>query len=187
MKRRYVVFGLSAVLAISLAVPALGGPGNPVATVSKGAKKIAKEALNAANKAQQDATAAQQTANQAQQAASAAQTSANNALNQAQAANTAAQNAQATADSKVDGLEQIIGPGSATNSTNKADVASCSAGKEVTGGGYFTGGAGSNDVTATFNGFFYNDGWIASMAEIGAGTADTWSVTAEAVCASDPS
>jgi hypothetical protein len=185
---------MSAVLALSLAVPALGGPDNPVATASKGAKKLAKQALNAANKAQQTADTAQQTANQAQQTATGAQSTATNALNQAQAANTAAQaantaaqNAQATADSKVDGLEQIIGPGSGTSSTNKGDTAACSSGKEVTGGGYFTSGAGDNDITATFNGFFYNTGWIVNMEEIGGGTADTWQVTAEAVCASDPS
>ena len=39
MSKRYTVLGLSVVLALALAVPALGGPTNPIASISASAKK----------------------------------------------------------------------------------------------------------------------------------------------------
>ena len=75
MKKRYVVLGLSAVLALGLAVPALGGSG-PTATTSASGKKTAKKALKKAKKASKQATAAQGDANDALAAANGAQTAA---------------------------------------------------------------------------------------------------------------
>jgi len=52
MKKRYTVLGLSLVLALALAVPALGGPSNPIASVSASVKSIANKALKKAKAAQ---------------------------------------------------------------------------------------------------------------------------------------
>ncbi|HET7509963.1 MAG TPA: hypothetical protein VFJ65_06915, partial [Solirubrobacterales bacterium] len=73
MSKRYAVLGLSIFLALALAVPALGGPANPVANISASAKSIA-------NKALKKAKAAQQTANAANSAAAAANSAASSAL-----------------------------------------------------------------------------------------------------------
>ena len=42
MRKRYTVLGLSAFLAIALAVPALGGPSNPIAHTASALKKAKK-------------------------------------------------------------------------------------------------------------------------------------------------
>jgi hypothetical protein len=105
MKNRYLVLGLSVVLALALAVPALGGPSNPVASLSASAKSVANKALKKAKTAQKKAEAAQTTANSAQSeantantAAGKAQTTANSALTAANSAGTAAKTAQTAAD-----------------------------------------------------------------------------------------
>jgi hypothetical protein len=112
MKRRYVVLSLAAVMALALAVPAFGGPTNPLAAIT-GVKKTANKALKlakAANKtagaASSAAAAAQSTASgasteaaSASKAAKAAQTTANEGVTAAKAAQTAANNAQSTANS----------------------------------------------------------------------------------------
>jgi hypothetical protein len=191
LRRRYLVLGLSAVLAIALAVPALGGPSNPVAEISASAKKTAKKALKKAKQAQQtadqaqgDANSAQNSANDAQGSASNAQTTADQAAAAAAAAQTSADAAQATADSKFGDVIERFGSPSPTNSTDskQASVA-CTGTEDATGGGYSTAGAGSNDVTAQVNFGYGSDGWIVQMEEIGAGTGDTWSVTAAVQCA----
>ena len=41
MKKRYTVLGLTVVFALALAVPALGGPTNPLASASKSVQSIA--------------------------------------------------------------------------------------------------------------------------------------------------
>jgi type IV secretory pathway VirB10-like protein len=111
MNRRYLVFGLSVVLALALAVPALGGPGNPVASISasvksiankalktaKSAKKAAKEANTAAAGAQTTANDAKATANDAKTAAGKAQTTANEAKTAAAGAQTTANEAKTAA------------------------------------------------------------------------------------------
>lgn len=119
MKKRYVVLGLSVVLALALAVPAFGGPTNPIASGSATVKSVANKALKTAKKAQKTANTALATANtanttantaegdaksasteakKAQTTAGNAQTAATNAQNTANDAKTAAGNAQATAD-----------------------------------------------------------------------------------------
>ena len=45
MKSRYTVLFLSLVLALALAVPALGGPTNPIASISASVKSTANKAL----------------------------------------------------------------------------------------------------------------------------------------------
>ena len=111
MNRRYTVLGLSVVLALALAVPALGGPMNPIASISSSAKSIASKALKTAKKAQSAANTAQSTANtalstanaadtnasSAKTAAAGAQTTANSALNNANAAQTTANSAKTAA------------------------------------------------------------------------------------------
>jgi hypothetical protein len=77
MKRRYVVLGISSVLALALTVPALGGPSNPIASSAASAKKLANKALKKANQANSAAQQAQTTAHQALQSANQAQQTAN--------------------------------------------------------------------------------------------------------------
>jgi hypothetical protein len=186
MKKRYVVFGMSVVLAVSLAVPALGGPSNPAATISAGAKKIAKQALkaaqdaqNSANQAQNTATQAQNTANQANTAAQAAQTAANNAQ-------AAADAAQTTANGKLDDPSFQSGDTDGPNAdSTKQSVAICPDGTSVTGGGFVMGGTDPQDAVPTISSSYVN-AWIAAGREIGGNTATDWSLSANALCATNP-
>jgi hypothetical protein len=56
MQRRFVVLGIASVLALALAVPALGGPSNPIADGAATAKKTANKALKKSKKASKSAT-----------------------------------------------------------------------------------------------------------------------------------
>src|SRR6476661_6141158 len=47
MKRRHLLFGAAAVLALALTVPALGGPSNPIAREALSLTKVNKKAKNA--------------------------------------------------------------------------------------------------------------------------------------------
>lgn len=98
MKKRYTVLGLSVVLALALAVPAMGGPTNPLASASKSVQSIANQALKKAKAAQKTATAAQTTANSASSAASGASSAAEKAQTTANAAQKTANTAQTTAN-----------------------------------------------------------------------------------------
>jgi membrane protein involved in colicin uptake len=125
MKRRYTVLSLSLVLALALAVPALGGPTNPIAGASASVKQLALKALKKAKAAQNTANTALSTANSAQNAASAAQGDANkvqkevkSAQSTADAAKAAAANAQSTADAA---------KGAAGNAQSTADAAKAAA------------------------------------------------------------
>ena len=64
MKRRYLVLGFSLVLAVAVAVPALGQSSDPTATTA-GGKKTAKKALKKAEKADQRSQQALNVANEA--------------------------------------------------------------------------------------------------------------------------
>jgi membrane protein involved in colicin uptake len=106
MKKRYTVLGLSLVLALALAVPAMGGPTNPLASASKSVQSIANQALKKAKAAQKTANAAQSTANSAASSASSAsgaagkaQSTADAAQKEAKAAQTSANTAKSAADS----------------------------------------------------------------------------------------
>jgi hypothetical protein len=184
MNRRYIVLGLSAVLALSLAVPALGGPSSPIASISGSAKKVAKKALNAAN-------AAQGTANQALTTANSANTLANTANTNAKAAQTAATAAQASADAananantRFNDTSTFNGTPSANNGTSpKESVADCGTGTSVTGGGYDIGGTDNADE-AVVSESTYGDEWVVDAQEIDGTTPGNWSLTARAICAS---
>ena len=111
MSKRYLVLGLGAFLALALAVPALGGPTNPVASISVSVKKTANKALKTAKNAQK-------TANSALSAASAAQSEAGKALNEAGKAQKTGEAAQKTANEAKT---------SATNAQNTANGAKSAA------------------------------------------------------------
>jgi hypothetical protein len=195
MKKRYALFGMTALVAISLAVPAFGGPGNPVANTFASAKGTAKKALKAAKAAQTSADNAQTSADKAQNAADKAQTTADGAQTtatqaktaaataqtSADQANTAAQAAQATADSKFGTMTLVEGDTSPTDSSTTKNAAAGCNGDEITGGGFVLGGTGANEATTIVNGQYLN-GWLVTAKEIGAGTANTWNLTAEVHC-----
>ena len=188
MKSRYVVLSLSVVLALALAVPALGGPTNPLASISASVKQTANKALKKAKNAQTTANsalavagAAQSDATKAGTSAKNAQTTANTALTTANSAKTAAAAAQTTANSKLKTTFSEFGPTEGPNTTSGFSIVGCPTGSQLTGGGYETSGTGFNQVVATFNSS-YGNAWLAALARI-PGQASTWNVRAVAVCA----
>jgi hypothetical protein len=211
MKSRYLVLCLSLVLALALAVPALGGPTNPIASISatvkqtankalkkaKSAQKTANEAQSAAATAQSSADVAQKTANTANTAAKAAQTTANTvqtAVKTAQStadaakaaaagAKTAADAAQATANSKFGNTTTEFGTSNPPiNDTAQSDITLCPSGQQITGGGFEVTGAGANDVVPTFNSS-YGDAWLVLLERVTGAPADTWGFRVTAICA----
>ena len=189
MNKRYLVLGLSVVLALALAVPALGGPSNPVADISASAKKTAKKALKKAKKANKKANAAQDSADNAQSSADNAQSTADNALSAAQAAQTtadgaqaAAQAAQATADSKFGSIVTQPGPTSADNGASpKSDALGCTGGRRMVSGGYQIGGTDPNDEAATLD-LPYGTVWLAQAEEIDGTSPGNWNFTVWVHC-----
>lgn len=211
MKSRYLVLGLSLVLALALAVPALGGPTNPIASISASAQQTANKALKKAKAAQKTANAAQSTANAAQGTANDAQTAANaaqktantvqtavktaqttaneaktaaaGAQNTANEAKSAASAAQSTANGKLGNTETTFGEGSGSStSDSKAVFAFCPTGQQITGGGFETSGTGSTSVTPTFLSS-YGDAWVAVVERINGQASTAWGIRAIAVCA----
>jgi hypothetical protein len=177
MKKRYIVLGLSAFLALALAVPALGGPSNPIADTAANTKKTAKKALKKAKAAQSSADAAQSDANKASDAAAAAQTTADGAQ-------AAADAAQATANSKFGSTAFVNGETSVESAASKASTAVCPENTQPTGGGHSLGGSEPEDATVVYSGTpIYGGGWTAIANELD-GQAGTWTITAAAVCAS---
>lgn len=204
MSKRYAVLGLSVVLALALAVPALGGPSNPVASISATAKQIANKALkkakaaqntantalstantanSAASSAASTANAANSTANSASSAANAANSTANAALNEAKKAKAAAEAAAANANSRLIGSYFNFGTSTGEDtSTSKFAGAECNAEEDpILSGGFFVGGE-SNDVTVTGSEIdpIYGDSWFVSARAI-SGT-PTWSLQASIAC-----
>ncbi len=196
MKRRYAILGMASLLAVALAVPALGGPSNPVAEGAASAKKIAKKAKKkakqankaakaaqaSANSAQSSANSAQSTANGAQTAAEGAQASADAAQATADGAQSAANSAQSTADAAYSDVDFNSGTTSPTDSSpTRLASAACDSGYEVTGGGYTIGGAGNDAITTAIN-QQYGSGWLVLAQEIPGGTASTWNLTVSVNC-----
>jgi hypothetical protein len=174
VKNRYFLLGITGVLAISLAVPAFGGPSNPVASSAASAKTVAKRALSAANSAQNTANTALSTANSARTTANTAQTTATQAR-------TAADEAKAIAATKLGPATSQNGDQSPSNPTGpKQIISSCPAGKLLSGG-YITAGANQNDLTATVN-TPYADSWVTTIEE-GDAVATNWSVLGIVQCA----
>jgi len=208
LKKRYTVLGLSLFLALALSVPALGGPSNPVATVSASVKSIANKALkkakaaqtaannaqntansasSAAANAQKDATAAQKDATAAQKSANGAQSTANTALGTANAAKTAAASAQSAADNalsvangKMSGEVQVEGEEGTT-----FGVAGCPSGKVPTGGGFIITGTDNNAATVTES-TQYGTAWIVFAKQIKGTTGSSWGTVATVNCATSP-
>jgi hypothetical protein len=196
MNRRYAILGLAVFLALALAVPALGGPSNPVANISATAKGIANKALKKAKTAQNTANGAQNTANTANSTANSAlteakkgvtnaataQNTANGAKAAAAAAQAAADAANANANTRVKSSHELFGTATASNTeTSKAASSACAEGEVTLGGGYRVGGAGANSVTVTAQEeLFYGNGWFIAASAI-SGT-PTWSLQALAVC-----
>jgi multidrug efflux pump subunit AcrA (membrane-fusion protein) len=197
MSKRYAVLGFSVVLALALAVPALGGPSNPIASISasvkqtankalkqsKQAKKLANTANSNANKAQEtaegakaaadaaqaSANGAKTTADGAQTTASSAQTSANGAKKIAEEAKAAAAAANENANSRIEGSYANFGEATEENTTtSKFAGAECdSASDPILGGGFFVGGT-SEQVTV-------------NTSEIDPFYGDSWFVGARAI------
>ena len=177
MKNRYFLLGITGVLALSLAVPAFGGPSNPVASSAASAKTLAKRALGAAN-------AAQNTANTALSTANSAKTDAKNAQTSADQAKVLATDAKTIAESKLGSPSTQNGDTSATNSTTPKQITSaCPASSpKLLSGGYLFTGATINDLTTTINAP-YGNAWITQVEE-GDAIAGNWGVTALIQCAS---
>jgi uncharacterized phage infection (PIP) family protein YhgE len=209
MRNRYLVLGLSAFLALALAVPALGGPGNPVSsgatalkdTASKALKKAKKanakakaaqsaaanaqatadKAQSDANNAQSSANGAQTTADGAQTAAEAAKAAADAAQASANAAQSSADAAQATANTKFDSVSNVEGSPSPSNNGDKSIVfATCPAGTAMSGGGYIVSGAGGVDAVPQLNTGYVNS-WALTALDAG-NSASNWSIAASARC-----
>jgi hypothetical protein len=200
MRKRYLVLGLSVFLALTLTVPALGGPSNPVAGASATALSIAKKALRKAKKAQStantalsNAATAQSTANTAQSNANAAQTTANQAKTAAAAAQTSADNAQTAADAananantRYKSVTEVTGGATADDTSSpKSAFATCPAGSDPTGGGYSIGGTTPGGAVVTSQHVqLYGGGWFASARTQAGLGATSWSIAAFAECAS---
>jgi hypothetical protein len=182
VKNRYFLLGITGVLAISMAVPAFGGPSNPIASSAKKGKNLAKRALNAANAAQDTANKAQTTANTALTTANTAKTTADKAQTDATAAKTAAAAAQATANSKLGQPTTLTGDVSASNATDsKQIISTCPATQpNLLSGGYIMTGTATNDLTATTN-TPYGSSWITTVEE-GDAVATAWGVTGLIQC-----
>jgi membrane protein involved in colicin uptake len=199
MKARYVVLGLSLVFALSLAVPAFGGPENPIATAAASVKSIATKALKAAQAAQTTANTALTTANAAQTAANAAQATANTAnatantdKTAAATAQTAANAAQATANtalSTANGAMHTESNQTGTASSGVADgitvFADCPDGSTPTGGGFEESGAQDNQATVDTSTVYFDD-WIVNAQDIDGYTGTTWTIAATVNCAVSP-
>jgi hypothetical protein len=202
MKRRYAVLGLSVFLALALATPALGGPSNPVASISASVKSIANKALKTAKKAQKTANAANGTANTANGTANTALGTANSALSEAkkgvasaataqstanaaksaaEAANAKAEAANANANTRVLGAVERGGTSTASNTeTSKNASSECESGEVTLGGGFFVGGTSNSVTVSASEHLLYGNGWFVSAKAI-SGT-PTWSLTAYAMC-----
>jgi hypothetical protein len=170
-------------MAIALAVPALGGPSNPIASASKSALSVAKKAKRKAAAAQSSADQAQSTANSALTKANSAGTAAATAQTAATAAQTAADAANANANTRYNHINHVEGTSSPTNNADKALVAAnCAAADlNVTGGGWVANGAGSDDAQVSYSATFYADQWVIIANDIGT-NASTWNITPEAYC-----
>jgi hypothetical protein len=210
MSKRYAVLGLSVVFALALAVPALGGPSNPIASTSatvkqtankalktaKNAQKTANSALSAANSAQGDASTAKSDAGKAlteakkgvtgaaaaQSTANGALAAANGAKAAADAAKAAADAAEANANTRIKATVQVgSAPTAETTTAHKFNSVSCEAGQVVTGGGYSIGGEANKVTIGISEEQLYGGGWFVSGDTINGQTAN-WALTAFAVC-----
>jgi hypothetical protein len=196
MSKRYAILGLSVVFALALAVPALGGPTNPIASSSASVKKTANKALKTAKTAQKTANGANSdaakalaeakkgvnAAGSAQTTANTAKASADSAKGTADAAKAAAAAAEANANTRLKSSSQVVGESSESNTTaSKFASASCT-GRPVLGGGFSVGGE-NNKVTVTQSEEqLYGGGWFVAAQTINGQGTPTWAITAVAIC-----
>jgi trimeric autotransporter adhesin len=185
MKARYTVLGLSVFLALALAVPALGGPSNPIAHSASALSK-AKKAIRLANSAQSTANTALSTANTANSTANSAKSAAAAAQSAAAAAQTSANNANANANNRVADSVSRFGAGSGTGTGALSDSVTCNTGEVTLGGGFFASATPAGDVnkvTVTTSDplIFYNDGWFAAGQPI-SGFNPNWAIGAVVEC-----
>jgi membrane protein involved in colicin uptake len=196
MKRRYALFGMTALLAVALTVPAFGGPDNPVADTFASAKSTAKKALKkakqankAAKTAQTTADGAQGSADAAQAAADTAQTSANTAQTSADTAQTTADNAgtaaaaaQATADAKYGTMEAVFGDSVGPDgATSKLAFATCPGASSPTGGGFAVSGGTQGTLTPVLSSS-YLGAWTTRAVVINGEANASWSLQANVEC-----
>lgn len=205
MNKRYAVLGLSLFLALALAVPALGGPSNPIASVSASVKSTANKALKKAKAAQKTANTALSTANTAQATAAGlqgdvktlqtdvkkAQTTANEGKSAAAAAQTTANAAKAAADAadanantRLKTSVLALGtPSENDNTAEKSASVTCPAGTVILGGGAFvnTGEPKKVHLVTSQPQAIYSQGWFVSAATNEGQTAN-WAITAQAMC-----
>jgi len=104
MRRRYALLGATSTLVVALAIPALGGPSNPIAESALSLKKTNK----AAKKALKRARAARDAADAALSAADAAQSAAGGAQSAAGAAQATGNSALGVANGKQDGIRWAL-------------------------------------------------------------------------------
>jgi type II secretory pathway pseudopilin PulG len=212
MNKRYAVLGLSLFLALALAVPALGGPSNPIASVSASVKSTANKALKKAKAAQKTANTALSTANSAQSTASGlqtdvkglqtdvkglqtdvkkAQTTANEgktaaatAQSAANAAKAAADAADANANTRLKTSVLALGtPSENDNTAEKSASVTCPAGTVILGGGAFVNAGEPKKVHLVTS----QPQAIYSQgwfveAATNEGQTATWAITAQAMC-----
>jgi len=202
MSKRYAILGLSVVFALALAVPALGGPSNLIATTSANVKKTANKALKNANAAKKTANAALGAAGAAQSdadkanseavkalaeakkgvtAAAAAQSTANTAKTTADAAKTAAAAAEANANTRLKGAVQVVGESTGLSGTAAKFASVSCTGRPVLGGGYSVGGDANKVTVGLSEEQLYGGGWFVAGDTI-SGQAANWSLTAVAIC-----
>lgn len=198
MKKRYVILGLSVVLALALAVPAFGGPTNPIASVKKtaqkalknanAAKKTAKSALTAAESATAGVKGVETDVNKAnteikklQTSVTTAQTTANSAKTIAEQAKAAAAAAEANANTRIKDSVEKFGTTTAASEATKFASVSCGENSPTLGGGYEVGGAADKAVVNISEENLYEDGWFVGSQQIN-GQAGAWSLRAIAIC-----
>lgn len=196
MSKRYAILGLSMVFALALAVPALGGPTNPIASISASAKSTANKALKKAKAAQNTANTANSTANTAlteakkaltnaataQGSANSAKATADTAKTTADAAKAAAAAAEANANTRVKESTQVSESVTESTTTPKFTSVSCPSGDPVLGGGFSVGGE-ANKVTVTQSEEqLYGGGWFTDASTINGQGAASWSLLVVAVC-----
>jgi hypothetical protein len=209
MKKRYVVLGLSVVLALALAVPAFGGPTNPVSSGLASVKKTANKALKNANAAKKTAKSALTAAESAtagvkgvesdvakqtteikklQTSVTAAQTTANTAQATATAGKTIAEQAkaaaaaaEANANTRLKGSTELFATPSVSSEANKFSTVECAEGQPTLGGGYELGGAANKVVVTTSEKALYGEGWFVGGQLIN-GETGNWTIRAIAMC-----
>lgn len=198
MRKRYVILGLSVVLALALAVPAFGGPTNPIASVKKtaqkalknanAAKKTANSALTAAESATAGVKGVETEVNKAnteikklQTSVTTAQNTANSAKTIAEQAKAAAAAAEANANTRIKDSVEKFGTTTPESESTKFASVSCGANSPTLGGGYEVGGASVSAVTISEENL-YEDGWFVGSSKIAGTPAGAWSLRAIAIC-----